>query len=192
MLLACSALIRIGKACESGEGLSVLPNAVNLLRFLGELDSEELFMSAWLPERILLSYEKDYPVFTEATKNAYRNALAGYCRVHKISEPDGAKQLAERAAKEERTIGSFLFPKKKNDRALYIVLLASLFLVFFCLSYISIGIWSLFILLPLYTASLSLTDYITSFFIKNEPAPRLKLENVPDDAKIIETLRKME
>jgi cyclic beta-1,2-glucan synthetase len=185
ILLACAALMKIGKACEQGEGLSVLPNAVNLLRFIGELDIEELFMTAWLPEKILVDYEKDYSLFTEPTKNEYRNALASYCRSHKISEPDGAKLLAERAAKEERTIGSFLFTKRKSDEALYIVLFASLFVVLFCLSFISIGFWSLLLLLPLITTSLLLTDFITSFFIRSDPAPRLKLDKVPDDAKTL-------
>jgi hypothetical protein len=67
--------MKIGKACEHGEGLSVLPNAVNLLRFIGELDVEEIFMTAWLPEKIFVNYEKDYPLYTEPTKNEYRNAL---------------------------------------------------------------------------------------------------------------------
>lgn len=185
ILLACASLIKIGKACEQGEGLSVLPNAVNLLRFIGELDIEALFETAWLPEQILIQYEKGYSLYTEPTKNEYRNALAGYCRSHKISEPDGAKLLAERAAKEDRTIGSFLFVKRKSDEVLYVALCAFLFFALFCLSFATAGFWSLLLLLPLLTTAFLLTDFITAFFIRGNPIPRLKLEKVPDDAKTL-------
>ncbi|HAN21084.1 MAG: hypothetical protein A2Y15_05015 [Clostridiales bacterium GWF2_36_10] len=185
MLIAAAALIRIGKACESGEGLSVLPNAVNLLRYVGEIDCEELFRCAWLPEQILIQYEKDYTIYDESSKNAYRNALAAFCRLKKISEPDGAKLLTERAVKEERTIGSILFPMQKGNGLVYFVLAGAIFLVFVCLSVISVRLWTLLLLLPLYEATLSLTDYITSIFIKESPAVRLKLETIPDEAKTL-------
>lgn len=184
-LIACASLIRIGKACESGEGLSVLPNAVNLLRYVGEIDSEELFSCAWLPERILLEHEKEYSLFTEMTKNAYRNALASFCRTKKMQETEGAMLLAECAVKEDKTIGSLLFLKKKGNGLIYFILAAAVFFIVFCLSMLSVSYWTLLLLLPLYEAALSIADFITSKFIKATPVMRLKLESVPDKAKTL-------
>ncbi|PKM62372.1 MAG: hypothetical protein CVU97_05645, partial [Firmicutes bacterium HGW-Firmicutes-21] len=185
MLIAAAAIIRIGTACDSGEGLSVLPNAVNLLRHVGELDSEELFHCAWIPERILIAYEKDYSIYTEDTKHAYRNALANFCRAKKLKEPEGAKLLAERAVKEERTMGSLLFPKKKGDGVLYFTLASSIFFVFVCLSLVSVRYWTVLLLLPIYDASLSLADFITSLFIKGTKTAKLELDTIPDNAKTL-------
>lgn len=184
-MISAAALIRIGKACESGEGLSVLPNAVNLLRFVGEIDIEELFRIAWIPEQIFVSYENNYINFDEATKNAYRSALAAFCRLKKLKEQDGAKLFCERAVKEERTIGSILFPRKKENGYIYFILVGAIYFEFVCLSIFSVQFWTLLLLLPLYEAALSLADFITSFFIKQSPMARLKLATVPYDAKTL-------
>lgn len=184
-LIAAASIIRIGKACESGEELSVLPNAVNLLRFLGELDSEELFMAAWVPEKILISYEEKYELFAEETKNDYRNAIASFCTSKHISEPDGAKLLAEKAVKEGRSIGSLLFSKRKRESIIYIALVASIILLLFCISFIAIGFWGFLLILPIFETAISLSDFVTSHTLKEIQIPRIKLEKVPDDAKTL-------
>lgn len=187
LCIAFCAILRIGDICRGEKSASLLPDAIGVLRSLSEIRVSRLLEESWQAERILLTGEQDYLLFSDETKESYRKALSRRAKKHGRSETEEAEALRKEAKEQRVPMGSLLFPPH-GDRGARWVWYSAFFLLFgLCAawSYLRFG-WLVFpLLLPLGAGIAPLCDRLASHFTRKSPILRLNLPSIPPEAKTV-------
>ena len=174
----CIAILILRKLPDAD--MELMENCVKTLRFIDIYDFEELYSSISYIERLLCDDPGGiYNQCDVNTKRAYRANIDKYAKKHNISQVEAARIMSVNAGKPT---------DHKVLRRLYFPLVYSITFILFIIS-----AWLLrdnllipvFLLLPLSELSKSVCDFLIGKFVPAERFPKLKIENVPDNAKTL-------
>ena len=184
-IISASAIISVAELMQERERFDRLKGAILKLSQLDNPEYDEIIPLLWAPEAILAEREYKYTSSDRKTKASYRFLLARYAKRENLSEEEAVLLLAERAEREKRHIGSYLFAPRVSHKILWCACTFGLISLLLAVSFYYIGYLSLLLLIPFAAAASSVSDILVSALIPALPAPRLKLKAIPDNAKTL-------
>ena len=184
-LISASAILCIGKALRDKKRSFLLENAVKLLFGIDDPDYEDMIPALWAPEAVLVENEPQYTELDRKTKADYRLLISRYAKRRGIGELAAVFELLERARREDKYIGSYLFVPNKRFTALWCASFLFFFAALSAISFYFIGFITLILTIPFAVASGAVSDILVSSLITPYRAPRLELTQLPDNAKTL-------
>lgn len=147
-----------------------------------DVESNNFYSNISLSEKLLLNEKaKYYEEMTDDSKQIYRREIIKKCRCK--SEYDFVLALVNKANKENKHVGNYLFNKKYNNKKafFYITLIVILTLFLSSLVYVFTDIVAFFlVLIPMLGLSIDIIIQILIRFVEAKPLFSLKVE---DDIK---------
>ncbi len=174
----CSTLL---SAVDTAEHARLLSALFTSLRTLSVTDGEKLTERADVVNGILCRDPGGYyPRMDRDTRAAYLERLSRLARSEGMGEASYAKRLTNRAQKEGRHVGFYLFPEPARGRAsMYIGanVLLTLFICLLAAFTFENAVFTFLLLIPVSEAVKALIDFILRRIVKARRLPRMDTEN---------------
>ena len=186
-LLMTIAILRLSAVIAGEKPPEAASDAVCLLRLAGKLDPDELFLAAWKPEKMLRAADPYYISSTPTTKAFFRASIAGEAKKRRLPAVKVAEDRIAKANAKGVPVSALSFPRPatRTPLAVWLFSFALLFCGLFSLCFFALGGLSFLCLLPLGMSVLPVCDKLASCFDKTPPAPRLRLERIPDEGRTV-------
>ena len=184
------AVRQIAGICAGSQEKEKLGFAVGVLHFARTLETapDLPFALCWKPERLLRAADPSYERSTPATRGSARRTVARLAKKKHLSEYDCCEALLCTAKERQKPPCDLLFPQRSENRGA--VLLWGF--VFVCTVGFSLaaafrlfGVLGFLLTVPLAQAFLPLCDLLASRLDHTPPAPRLELQNIPDEGRTV-------
>ena len=160
------------------------------LRLVAVMDTEELLSSAdCLGDILALDPTGEYSRMDFDTRQRYLAAVEKLAAKAGMSEMKYARRLVEKAKKEGKHVGFYLFPEKgRTAGAIYICvnILLSVFLALLLAFWVESIASALLLILPVSQCVKSLTDYVLSKLVRPQKPLRMDVSGgVPPEGKTV-------
>ena len=184
-MLALCAVISIGESLKHKQDGELRANMVRLLFNIRDPEYDNVLPKIWQPEQTLASFERDYERFDAETKMQYREGISRFAKRMRVSEGEALLWLIEKAREQELPLGTLLFAPEPKDVFIWASVFAVTFGSLLAASLYTVGAIALLLSVPFCIASASVADRILPYLITPYRAPRLELDEIPDDAKTL-------